>query len=78
MMSLKSTFNSTCTLASAISSLQRNSRRGVPVPQRTTRMTGDRCDIILRTELFPTYSLLTKPAIPKANNPIIPNPARHA
>lgn len=35
-ISLKSTFSSTWTLASAISSLHRNSRIGVPVPQRVT------------------------------------------
>ena len=35
-VSLKSTFNSTCTLASAISSLQRNSRNGLPVPHNVT------------------------------------------
>ena len=33
---LKSTFSNTCTLASAISSLHRNSRSGFPVPQRVT------------------------------------------
>ena len=36
MMSLKLTFSNTCTEASAISSLHRNSRSGVPVPHSTT------------------------------------------
>ena len=35
-VSLKSTLRSTCTLASAISSLQRNSLIGAPVPQSVT------------------------------------------